>query len=181
MYNRTSGKGDTLRIRLRLIDGRDVTLYHSTGIRAKVADLKKFTPEGELRPKVTVFNKELKAEINQHFLAMGKAYARMKDRGMDMTSAVLEQEIEKLLNPVVETRKLSAETLCERYVRFADESKRDGIIGADRYKMIIGQADKLKRFLTIKGLSKISVTEFDTALLLEYRQFVFDEFTYVEK
>ena len=88
---------------------------------------------------------------------------------------------EKLLNPVVETRKLSAETLCERYVRFADESKRDGIIGAERYKMIIGQADKLKRFLTIKGLSKISVTEFDTALLLEYRQFVFDEFTYVEK
>ena len=84
MYNRTSGKGDTLRVRLRLIDGRDITLYHSTGIRAKVADLKKFTPEGELRPKVTVFNKELKAEINQHFLAMGKAYARMKDRGMDM-------------------------------------------------------------------------------------------------
>ena len=32
-------------------------------------------------PKITVYNKELKAEINQHFLAMSKAYARMKDRG----------------------------------------------------------------------------------------------------
>ena len=89
MYNRSSTKGDTIRIRLRLSDGRDVTLYHSTGIRAKKADLQKFTSEGNLKPKITVYNKELKAEINQHFLAMSKAYARMKERGMDMTSAVL--------------------------------------------------------------------------------------------
>ena len=181
MYNRTSAKGDTLRIRLRLIDGRDVTLYHKTGIRAKISDLNKFQPNGELRPKVTVFNKQLKADINTHMKAMSKAYHLMQAKGMDMTSDVLEKEIDKILNPIVEVRNASGETLWERYVRFADESRRDGIIGADRYKMIIGQADKLKRFLTIKGLSKISVTEFDTALLLEYRQFVFDEFTYVEK
>ena len=181
MYNRTSAKGDTLRVRLRLIDGRDVTLYHKTGIRAKIKDLEKFTPEGTLKPKVTVYNKQLKAELNTHFTAMSKAYALMKAKGMDMTSDVLEKEIDKILNPVVEVRSSSAETLCERFVRFADESRRDGIIGVERYKMIIGQADKLKRFLTIKGLSKISVTEFDTNLLLEYRQFVFDEYLYVEK
>ena len=181
MYNRTSAKGDTLRVRLRLIDGRDVTLYHKTGIRAKIKDLEKFTPEGTLKSKVTVYNKQLKAELNTHFTAMSKAYALMKAKGMDMTSDVLEKEIDKILNPVVEVRSSSAETLCERFVRFADESRRDGIIGVERYKMIIGQADKLKRFLTIKGLSKISVTEFDTNLLLEYRQFVFDEYLYVEK
>ncbi len=181
MYNRTSAKGDTLRVRLRLIDGRDVTLYHKTGIRAKIKDLEKFTPEGTLKPKVTVYNKQLKAELNTHFTAMSKAYALMKAKGMDMTSDVLEKEIDKILNPVVEVRSSSAETLCERFVRFADESRRDGIIGVERYKMIIGQADKLKRFLTIKGLSKISVTEFDTNLLLEYRQFVFDEYLYVQK
>lgn len=43
MYNWSSTKGGTIRIRLRLSDGRDVTLYHSTGIRAKKADLQKFT------------------------------------------------------------------------------------------------------------------------------------------
>lgn len=32
MYNRTSTKGDTLRGRLRLIDGRDVTLNHISEI-----------------------------------------------------------------------------------------------------------------------------------------------------
>ena len=181
MYNRTSAKGDTLRVRLRLIDGRDVTLYHKTGIRAKIKDLEKFTPEGTLKSKVTVYNKQLKAELNTHFTAMSKAYALMKAKGMDMTSDVLEKEIDKILNPVVEVRSSSAETLCEHFVSFADESRRDGIIGVERYKMIIGQADKLKRFLTIKGLSKISVTEFDTNLLLEYRQFVFDEYLYVEK
>ena len=181
MYNRTSAKGDTLRIRLRLIDGRDVTLYHKTGIRAKISDLEKFEANGELRPRVTVYNKQLKAELNTHFTAMSKAYALMKAKGMDMTSDVLEKEIDKILNPIVEVRSSSAETLCERFVRFADESRRDGIIGVERYKMIVGQADKLKRFLTIKGLSKISVTEFDTNLLLEYRQFVFDEYLYVEK
>lgn len=181
MYNRTSAKGDTLRVRLRLIDGRDVTMYHKTGIRAKIKDLEKFTPEGTLKPKVTVYNKQLKAELNTHFTAMSKAYALMKAKGMDMTSDVLEKEIDKILNPVVEVRSSSAETLCERFVRFAEESRRDGIIGVERYKMIVSQADKLKRFLTIKGLSKISVTEFDTNLLLEYRQFVFDEYLYVEK
>ncbi len=181
MYNRTSAKGDTLRVRLRLIDGRDVTLYHKTGIRAKIKDLEKFTPEGTLKPKVTVYNKQLKAELNTHFTAMSKAYALMKAKGMDMTSDVLEKEIDKILNPVVEVRSSSAETLCERFVRFAEESRRDGIIGVERYKMIVSQADKLKRFLTIKGLSKISASEFDTNLLLEYRQFVFDEYLYVEK
>ena len=181
MYNRTSAKGDTLRIRLRLIDGRDVTLYHKTGIRAKKSDLEKFLPSGELRPKVTVFNKQLKADIKNHINAMAKAYHLMKTRGMDMTSDVLEKEIDKILNPIVVVRNASAETLWERYVRFADESRRDGIIGADRYKMIVGQADKLKRFLTIKGLSMISPSEFDTNLLLEYRQFVFDEYLYVKK
>lgn len=181
MYNRTSAKSDTLRVRLRLIDGRDVTMYHKTGIRAKIKDLEKFTPEGTLKPKVTVYNKQLKAELNTHFTAMSKAYALMKAKGMDMTSDVLEKEIDKILNPVVEVRSSSAETLCERFVRFAEESRRDGIIGVERYKMIVSQADKLKRFLTIKGLSKISVTEFDTNLLLEYRQFVFDEYLYVEK
>ncbi len=181
MYNRTSGKGDTLRVRLRLIDGRNLTLYHSTGIRAKIEDLKKFTLDGNLKPKVTVYNKQLKADLNAHFTAMSKAYARMKERGMDMTSAVLEEEIEKIMNPIAEVRKASAETLCERYVRFAEEQRRDGIIGIDRFKMIVGQADKLKRFLIIKGLSKIAPAEFDTNLLLEYRQFVFDEYQYVAK
>ncbi len=181
MYNRTSGKGDTLRVRLRLIDGRNLTLYHSTGIRAKIEDLKKFTLDGNLKPKVTVYNKQLKADLNAHFTAMSKAYARMKARGMDMTSAVLEEEIEKVMNPIAEVRKASSETLCERYVRFAEEQRRDGIIGIDRFKMIVGQADKLKRFLIIKGLSKIAPAEFDTNLLLEYRQFVFDEYQYVAK
>ena len=181
MYNRTSAKGDTLRIRLRLIDGRDVTLYHKTGIRAKIKDLEKFTPEGNLKPKVTVFNKQLKADLNLHFKAMSKAYHQMVALGMDMNSDVLEAEIAKILNPVVVVRNSGAETLYERYIRFADESRRDGIIGADRYKMIVGQAHKLNRFLTIKGLSKISPEEFDTNLLLEYRQFVFDEYLYVEK
>lgn len=126
MYNRTTAKGDTLRVRLRLIDGRDVTLYHSTGIRANIRDLEKFTPEGDLRPRVTVYNKQLKADLNTHFTAMAKAYARMKDRGLDLTSAVLEQEIEKILNPVVAVRTAAAETLCERYVR-AGIDRRDSL------------------------------------------------------
>lgn len=37
------------------------------------------------------------------------------------------------------------------------------------------------RFLTIKGKSKITPPEFTVEMLLEFRQFVFDEYLYVPK
>lgn len=182
MYNRTTAKdGDTVKVRFRLVDGRDVMLYHSTGIRASLKDLDKFTKEADLKPRVTVYNKELKADLAMHMVAMHRAYETMKEQGMDLTSAIFEKEIEKVLNPIVEVRSRAHESVYERYVRYIDESYRDGIMGKARHDADLGEARKLYRFLYIKGLTKITAEEFSLDLLLEYRQFIFDEYQYIPK
>ena len=73
------------------------------------------------------------------------------------------------------------ETVYLRLVRYIEEARRDGVIGAGRYSVTMGKARKLQRFLMIKGLAKISAHEFTTDLLLEYRKFVYDEYLYVPR
>lgn len=182
MYNRTTAKdGDTVKVRFRLVDGRDVMLYHSTGIRASLKDLDKFTKEADLKPRVTVYNKELKADLAMHMVAMHRAYETMKEQGMDLTSAIFEKEIEKVLYPIVEVRSRSHESVYERFVRYIEEEHRDGILGYDSYHNNLGEAKKLLRFLIINGLTKITAQEFNADLLMEYRTFIFDEYLYVPK
>lgn len=78
-------------------------------------------------------------------------------------------------------KRKAEETVYLRLVRYIEEARRDGVIGAGRYSVTMGKARKLQRFLMIKGLPKISAHEFTTDLLLEYRKFVYDEYLYVSR
>ncbi len=57
-------------------------------------------------------------------------------------------------------KRKTEETVYLRLVRYIEEARRDGVIGAGRYSVTMGKARKLQRFLMIKGLSKISAHEF---------------------
>ena len=171
-------RGAVANLRFRLEDGCKVRLYHKTGMSVLLSDLDKFSPDGDLKPSVSIYNRELKAEINKHMTAMHKAYTVMQVKDMDMTSPVLEQQIEKILDPSFGTRESGQETLTERYFRYIEESRRDGVIGPRRYSQCKGKVRKLERFLTIRGLSRLKLQEFDTELLMEFRQFIFEEHTY---
>lgn len=76
---------------------------------------------------------------------------------------------------------LEPEPICTRFVRYLDDAHRDGVIGDARYAVAIGKAHKLQRFLTINSLSNITANEFTSDLVLEFRQFVYDEYLYVPK
>lgn len=73
------------------------------------------------------------------------------------------------------------EPMYKRLMRYIEEAYRDGVIGQGRYAVLQGKARKLQRFLSIKGLTRISPQEFTTELLLEYRKFIYDEYLYVSK
>lgn len=73
------------------------------------------------------------------------------------------------------------EPMYKRLMRYIEEAYRDGVIGQGRYTVLQGKARKLQRFLTIKGLLRISPRDFTTELLLEYRKFIYDEYLYVSK
>ena len=71
------------------------------------------------------------------------------------------------------------ESLYHRLLRFIEEAHRDGIIGDGRYAVALSKAAKLNRFLIIIRQRFITAREFTTELLMEFRQFLYDEYKYV--
>lgn len=71
------------------------------------------------------------------------------------------------------------EPLYQRFVRYLEDSHRDGVIGDGRYVVAVGKARKLRRFLTIEGISTITADDFTSDLVLDFRKFVYDEYKYV--
>ena len=79
------------------------------------------------------------------------------------------------------TMRKGGEPVINRLTRYLEEALRDGVIVQGRYTVLKGKARKLQRFLAIKGLSRISACEFTSDLLLEYRQFIYNEYLYVSQ
>lgn len=155
-------------IRLKLEDGSNV-LYHSTGIPAN----------GNTHDPAT------RSEIDRHGLAMCKAYTMMQLQGKTMSNRVFEAEVKRMLgeteDSVLPANASDSEPLHTRFVRYLDDAHRDGVIGDARYAVAIGKAHKLQRFLAINKLSAITANDFTSDLVLEFRQFVYDEYLYVPK
>ena len=99
----------------------------------------------------------------------------------DIRNLIFGNEVFKKLTTVKETIKTSTtvEPLYQRFVRYLEDAHRDGVIGDGRYAVAKGKASKLQRFLTIKGLSAITADDFTADHVLEYRQFVYNEYQYV--
>ena len=97
-----------------------------------------------------------------------------------MNDRIFEMQVGRVLSarvsPVVNSRR---EPMYSRYLRYVEEIHKVGVVGASRYTQLLSKARKLWRFLEINGLTGVSAREFDSSLLLEYRQFVYDEYKYV--
>ena len=149
----------------RLQDGAQI-LYHSTGIMARPEDAER--------------DKKLRNELDRHCLAMCKAYTLMQLRRMDMTSRIFENEISRVLSDAcIFQMKKQTVPLYPRLLRYIDEAHRDGVMGDGRYAVALGKAAKLRRFLTIIGRTALTAREFTADMVLEFRQFIYDEFEYV--
>ncbi|MCH5226576.1 MAG: hypothetical protein J1F16_01960 [Muribaculaceae bacterium] len=180
-FIRTSKSQGSIKLRFRLREGREVELYHKSEIKADLKDLSKFTIEGTLKAKVSVFNQDLKNQIDNEMNLMRAAYQSLCER-MDkthITGELFEAEIASIENPVEPV--IESETLLKRYERFIVEGFRDKIFGEGRkrhYNVVLGS---LKRYLAIKHLSKITPNEFDSNMLMDLMHFFAEEYTYVEK
>lgn len=176
----SSKKKGLIKVRYRLTDGRAVQFSHKTDIKCDPADLAKFNADGTTKPKVQVFSQELSDQLKAEYRLMMDAYALMRDNGMDLTAEVFEKEITKMRNPV-EAMRVEVPSIVTRFRKYADDALRADIIGENRHKHIIVVADKLERFLKIKGISSITAPEFTIDHLMDFREFLFDEYLYVQK
>ena len=184
LYCRTTSARGTTNLRFRVTDGRALTMYYSTGRKIPNEQLAVFTPDGSLRPRVTVYNPKLKAEIEEYFAAINAAYNHMKITGMDMRSEVLQVEVDKILNPETPEAILhpnGEENLIQRFRRYIEEAYRDGIIGEHRHMHYDAMCRRMDRFLHIKGHSNMMPEQFDVKMLMDYRAFIADEYLYVSQ
>ena len=85
-----------------------------------------------------------------------------------------------ILNRVVSFfARRKCEQVYPRFLRFINEAHRDGVMGEKRYAMALSKARKLNRFLIITGRTAMPVGAFTTEMVLQFRQFVYDEYRYV--
>lgn len=179
-FHSSPSKKKEIKVHYRLRDGRNVQLSYSSDIVAKVEDLAKLNPDGSRKDRVTVFNRELAKKLAEEYKIMQQAYAVMCDKGLDMTSKVFEQEIRRIKEPVVQIR-VENPSIVARFRQYADDALRGHIIGEDRHKHIIVVVEKLERFLIINGIRGLTTQEFTDAHLMDFRNFLFDEYQYVKK
>ena len=180
IFTRTTKNSGSINLRFRLIDGREVQLYHKSKICANLEDLKKFNPDGTVKARVSIFNTDLHGEIVKEIELMSEAYALMKKKGVSMVTDNFEATIESLRKPEEKTVYVDR-SFMERFRNYVEAGYRDGLFGLSRYKHDKGTVLKLERFLKIKRKSAITYTEWDEALLMEFREFVRDEYLYVDK
>lgn len=179
-FHSSPTKKKDIKVHYRLRDGRNVQLCHTSDILASVSDLAKLNPDGSRKDRVQIYNQELSSQLAEEYRVMQQAYAVMCDKGLDMTTSVFEQEIRRIKEPVVQTRTENP-NIVDRFRRYADDSLRSRIFGAARHKHIIVVAEKLQRFLVINGISGLTAPEFTEAHLMDFRNFLFDEYQFVKK
>ena len=183
IFLRTTKSEGNIKLRFRLRDGREVDLYHKSEIRADMKDIAKFDENGNIKPKVSVFNKELKLAIDREMDAIYAAYHSLceKMQKENINGEIFEDAIDSLLNPDIQSGKKAEMTMLERFDRFITDGYRDGIFGKERmrhYRVVHGI---LERFLAIKNLRNITPIEFTADMLMDLRYFFTNEYEYVEK
>lgn len=79
LYLRTTKTSGKIRLHFRLTEGREVQLFHKSNIEADLADLKKFDIDGSLKPRVSLYNEDLRLAITREIDAMHEAYKQLKE------------------------------------------------------------------------------------------------------
>lgn len=183
LYLRTTKTSGKIKLRFRLTEGREVQLFHKSQIDADLADLKKFEMDGSLKPRVSIYNEKLRIAITREIEAMREAYNLLKDEGRVFDANDFEEMIDKILNPekynIVKVEEV--ETLLDRFNRYIDGLKTYGTVSEGRAKIYRIVWDKLSRFLIIFKKAKYTAEQFTPEDILAFREFVINEYKYVDK
>lgn len=181
ILNRTTRNEGDVRLRFRLRDGRNVDLFHKSEIIATQNELSKFDLcEAKVKTKVNNYNRDLERQIQSEIGYMNLAYQQMLEDGSEITSKIFERIIENLKHPN------SAEAMEEkkyfefRFQKYIDEGLRDGVFGEDRAKKYRTLLGIMKRFMIINRMDNVKVVEIDVDFILRLRQFIAEEFMYVD-
>ncbi|MCM1453570.1 MAG: hypothetical protein NC193_03430 [bacterium] len=184
LYIRTTKTAGKIKLRFRLTEGRAVQLFHKSQIEADLADLKKFDIDGSLKPRVTIYNEELRISIIEEIDAIRTAYRELKTAGLsEIATDVFEERIDMILNP--DKYNLAsgkcAETLLSRFDRYVKELTEYKTVSESRLVQYRTFKAKMTRFLTIFKKTSYLPKDFKPEDILGLREFLLNEYKFVEK
>lgn len=181
IFNRSTKTDGSIRIRFRLRDGRNVDLYHKSEINAALADLEKFDPDGRVKKKITIYNRDLESAILSEIAIMHQAYSTMTARGMAIDGATFERMIDQIKHPEAYNGKaIGSDLILDQFDGFIEAGLRDGLFGEARARHYRVMHRILQRFLTIYHLQDLKVQDLDAEILMQLRQFIADEYRFVD-
>lgn len=180
IFTRTTKTEGEIRLRFRLVDGRKADIYHKSQIKASLAELAKFSPDGSIKPGTRIFNRDLADAIREEIAIMADAYKMMREKGLPLDGETFEATIQSVTNPNAIEAKENRNLFDVRFERFIMEGRRDGIFGDSRKSVYMVLLGVIRRFQAINGLHHLEVKDVDADVLMLLRQFLEDEYLYVD-
>lgn len=181
-FIRANAKAEKAHVRFRLRDGRNIQLFYKSNLEVKPFN---WDPKKqEIKAKV-VFDTIKRAEFNQDVATLKKrildVYSGLPSKS-DVTSEILEREIDKILDPVKYGLNTKPQSFFEAFMEFLEVKKLTE--SRKRQFMVIYRA--LRRFEMYKGLKGVKdyhlTFENITALTLRgFENFLIEEHTIFDK
>lgn len=173
-----SGKKDNFaNIRFRLSDGRNTQLYHTSEILVQPStwdDKKEQYKTKAIIPVHCITREELYKAITDRKNLILRLYTDCKIE----TSEQLNECIYKYLNPDEYNEKSG---IYKRFGDYIEQCYKEKIFGGGRKKHYDVLLKELNRFLIINNISNISTIDFNNEKLVLFRDFLFNEYLFVEK
>lgn len=178
---RTRRNAGALRLRFRLRQGRDVQLYYKSRIEVDIGRLEalmeKLDANLEVKKRVRNWDVELHDLLLSQKTLLKEAFHRLEESHLPLTSEYLEREMDRHRK----TSNAPPVTWLTMFLDITHNQYADGVIGYSRYKHSLVIYRVLLRFLTIKSMNDIPPDQVTPELIMEFRNFLFDEYKYVNQ
>lgn len=173
LFTQTRKTSGTIKLRLRLIDGRAIQLYHRSEIDVDIEELSKFEKDGTPKKRAN-YNRVLKATIDKRINVLRQVYAEAQENGVAHTTESFELAIDKMLHPdkYVAEDEQKPEIFVDRFAHYiaslsVSEERKKG------YRVVLAS---IKRFLVVTGIEGIAIDKVDPNVLLKFADFTENEY-----
>lgn len=176
-----SAKKDNSRLYFRLKDGKNIDLFYRSNIALSRDQMGYFDREGNLRSDIKGYDRNIVERVEEEIAIIHTAYCSVRRRYLEINSSNLSMEISRIRETISEAPiEMKRKDILSIFINFIEDSYKDSIIGVSRYKHYKSLYTKLERFFKIKGISNMNPEDFSENDLMEFRDFLANEYKYVK-
>lgn len=157
-----------------MTDGRNVQFYHKSEIVAEISELNKFEIDGTPKKRAN-YDRQLADAIQKRMRLINQVYESAVADGVALDPMEFQRRVESALNP--KKRDENKNIFIKRFEDFILKSSFSDSRKA-AYRVTLGI---LKRFLSIYGMTNISISDVSPDFIMTLRDFMINEYKFAEK